>query len=298
MTGHTESPDPPDPLSFSSEELQQWQEELRREDASRGAAPDQAPPVMADAQAATAAGAMQAACADERGPAPSNVATVYRFPGRGGALRASVLVAIAKAIAAGERHDQPSAPTARGIHAKTQQLRQRLMREAGIKPIRIPKQADKLRCAVVALLGHVGAGKKPSALRAAWEAGAAGEQSKKLAYRVKVKREDVDAGLCLIERTSPFVQRLRADKGLLHIVLTGHPSLAALARVLAHAHESLAARASLPDTATDRPPRGGWHDEARALRAAGWTGNRIARHLGLNVKTVESFLARDRRRSG
>ncbi len=294
-----------DPLSFSPEELaelqrglvqpkEQQQAQSRTAAAVKAAAPEPTP----EAEDGLRDGAEQRR--DTKPEAPPKGATVYRFPtSRGAGLRASVLAAVAKAIAAGDVQDRPIKPTARSIHAEMQQLRQRRMQEAGIKPIRIPKQGEKLRAAVIALLTHSEAGKKPSALQAAWEAGAAGDLGKKLAYRVKVKRADVAAGLCLIERTSPFVKRLRSDAGWLRTVTSDHPNLSALARVLANAQLSLAQRAGPSSATAEGQPkrrRAEWHAEAMELRAAGWTGNRIANHLGLNVKTVESVLSRDKKR--
>lgn len=200
--------------------------------------------------------------------------------------------AVAKAAAAAPQ-DRADLPTMRGIQAEAKALISEQMRRAGIKPVRIPKRGEKLRSAVCALLRHLDAGKKPSALGAAGEVGMTGAAGKKLAYRMPVKREAVDAGLCLIHR-HVFVRRLRQDAGLSAIVITGHASLAKLAKTLAGAHLSLAGRAGSTAKAGQPKARGWWHAKARSMRVRGKTGNQIARTLGVPLKTVETFLRRER----
>lgn len=200
--------------------------------------------------------------------------------------------AIAKAAAAAPQ-DRAARRTMPSIQAEGRMLVREQMRRAGIKPVRIRKQGEKLRSAVVALLRHLDEGKRPSATRAAWEVGMTGAAGKKLAYRVPIKREDVDAGLCLIHR-HVFVRRLRQDAGLSAIVITGHASLAKLAKTLAGAHLSLAGRAGSTAKAGQPKARGWWHAKARSMRVRGKTGNQIARTLGVPLKTVETFLRRER----
>jgi hypothetical protein len=200
--------------------------------------------------------------------------------------------AVAKAVANGADQTRPSPRTVQSINAEVEQLRRKRMQEAGIKPVRIPKQAEKLRAAICALVRHLDEGKAPSAKRAASHANLSGKLAAKLAYRVPIKAEDMKAALRLM-RLAPFVRQLSNDAGWQSQVAGVHKSLATLARTLKHAHLSLAGRAAKVG-ATQALPPGHWHGEARRLRAAGWTCNRIARHLGLNVKTVETFQRRER----
>lgn len=210
------------------------------------------------------------------------------------ALSASLQAAIAKAVASGDRHDRPIAPTIASIHAEAQQLRRKRMQEAGIKPIRIPKQPEKLQIAIRALVQQLKEGRAPSAKQAAKVAGLAGKQATKLAYQVSITGADVTAATCLIQR-DPFIHLLEKDAGWKRQVVGGHKSLAALARTIKNAHLSLAGKADQRSTSAPRA-RGDWHADARALRAQGWTGNRIARHLNVALKTVETFLSRDKKR--
>lgn len=210
-------------------------------------------------------------------------------------LRASVHAAVAIEVAAGRRHDRPSKATVASIHAEAQQALRKRMQEAGIQPIRIPQREKKLQSAICALFRHLGEGRVPSASRAAWEVGTVGEQAKKLAYRVRVESEAVSAGICVMG-SDPFVRRLQRDRGWMRQVVSGHKSLGALATTLKNAHLSLGGKTE-PGGKVESRSRGAWHAEARALRAEGWSGNRIARRLDQKLKTVETFLARDRKRT-
>ena len=116
--------------------------------------------------------------------------------------------AAVEAAAANAPQDRATRPTVGSAHAEAAALLRQRLQEVGVVPVRIPKQAEKLRSAICALLRQLDEGRKPSAKRAAWEAGLTSPQGRKLAERVPIKREDVNAATCLM-RAPPFARDLR-----------------------------------------------------------------------------------------
>lgn len=165
------------------------------------------------------------------------------------------------------------------------QLRQDL-KAAGIKPVVIPGQDKHMQQAIAELVRHVDAGKKPSARAAALSRGLDEAQVKKLAERVAVKSEAVNAGICLAA-SSPFVVRLRQSPPSLALVVAPHARLTALARVMGNVQKLLATKPGAPIAG-----RGAWHAQAEVLWTAGHTANAIARLTGQSLGAVKAHLRR------
>lgn len=205
--------------------------------------------------------------------------------------------------AANQPQDRPAPRTAAEIHAEMAQLRRQLARVAK----RIPKRQEKLKAAVIALLKYPDEAKPLSARRAACDAGLAGELADKLAYRVPVEGETVNAGICLLRR-APFVSQLRQDEGWLRQVTGKHASLAALAKTLENARRSLIGRTVASPSRRARPGsqpqapaarkgnrRGAWHVDAWALEDQGFHPPDIATKLRKSSNAVQKALSKRRK---
>lgn len=220
-------------------------------------------------------------------------------PVASGAVGRKPFAAAVERAAANQPQDRAVQRTAGDIHAEIQQLRRQLMRAAK----RIPKRPEKMKAAVNALLKHPDERKKPSARRAARQAGLEGELADKLAYHVPVEGETVNAGICLL-RQAPFVSQLRQDEGWLRQVTGKHASLASLAKTLENARRSLFGRAAAPPNrraqlaahpqapvARNGNRRGAWHADAWELEDLGHRIPDIAAKLGRSTNAVQKALS-------
>ncbi len=196
----------------------------------------------------------------------------------------------------------------RKAYLESQRVYRTLLREAGVQPIRIPNKEAHMKTAIHALLTHVDDGRKPSALKAAKQPGLDDRQSKKLAYKIPLKR-DLVREVVDLRLDSSFVQGVLAEAGMTGIVVSGHVNLAKLADVLTQAQQSLSDRVQRLEAAVillageiqservSGNSRGNWHTQALALKDQGKTMNQIARLLGKQPGTVKKALSRSRQQT-
>lgn len=196
----------------------------------------------------------------------------------------------------------------RKAYLESQRVYRKLLKEAGVQPISIPNKEGHMKTAIHALLAHVDDGRKPSALKAARQPGLDDRQTKKLAYKIPLKR-DLVREVVDLRADSPFVQGMLADAGMTGIVVSGHVNLAKLADILTQAHQSLSDRVQRLEAAVillageiqaervGGNSRGDWHPRALALKEQGKSMNQIARLLGKPPGTIKKVLSRARQQT-